>query len=908
MTHVDRNLSTNSSDQEAGDGTQDKLMRRFIEGLFILTVAMAVYFILAFISYNANDPSWSHIGGNEKVMNYAGLLGAWFADVFFSLLGYGAYSIPLILIYRAWLFFRDKDGFDSHDWPGFFVVCIGVVFVLLSVTGLTAINTPVEGSSLPSGDGGLLGEMLAAEFLPGFGLVGGRLVLFTLFFIGVTISTDISWLNIIELIGQRVSITLNRLYELWLQRNDSAVDFSDLDSASDVYDEDIEVDTASRWSFLPFISNNKQDEFDIDEEEGELLVDCVSDEEIFSGQSSDVVSSEIDDTPELRPHLSVKEKISQHFLKENSDVHVDERMEPTFGASFIDQVEAEPIASLVANTSAENKQWVNIDDSLPVESSAETPVVPVKISTPAALDQPGEKAIKDKQEQLFEDSNSLPSLSLLLEEPKNNKEGFSPEVLETLSSLLEVKLLEFRIEVKVTHIAPGPVVTRFEIQPKPGTKASSISNLSSDLARSLAVQSVRVVEVIPGKSVMGIEIPNKHREMVYFSSVIGSKIFEEAKSPLTMALGHDISGQTIVADLAKMPHLLVAGTTGAGKSVGVNAMILSLLFKSTPDEVRLILVDPKMLELSIYDDIPHLLTPVITDMKDAANGLRWCVNEMERRYKLMSKLGVRNLAGYNKKVEDAINAGEPILDPLWEAELEFMAGEELPPAPPLKTLPFIVVVIDEFADMIMVVGKKVEELIARIAQKARAAGIHLILATQRPSVDVITGLIKANVPTRMAYRVSSKIDSRTILDQGGAEQLLGHGDMLYLPPGESMTIRVHGAFVADEEVHAVVEAWKKRGKPRYIEGLLETGDSTEIAGIASESSGNAEEQDALYDQAVAIVCDTRKASISSVQRRLRIGYNRAARMIEAMEEAGVVSAMSSSGQREVLAPPSVSPH
>jgi S-DNA-T family DNA segregation ATPase FtsK/SpoIIIE len=447
------------------------------------------------------------------------------------------------------------------------------------------------------------------------------------------------------------------------------------------------------------------------------------------------------------------------------------------------------------------------------------------------------------------------------------------------------------------------VVTRFEIQPAPGIKASRISGLAKDLARSLAVVSVRVVEVIPGKSVMGIEIPNAHREMVRLSEVIASEVFDNAKSPLTMALGHDISGQPIVSDLAKMPHLLVAGTTGSGKSVGVNVMLLSLLYKSTPKEVRLILVDPKMLELSVYEGIPHLLTPVITDMKDASNGLRWCVGEMERRYKLMSAMGVRNLAGFNRKIEDAVKAGEPIKDPLFKPEENFDPGAEVATAPDLQELPFIVVVIDEFADMMMIVDKKkVEQLIARIAQKARAAGIHLILATQRPSVDIITGLIKANVPTRIAFQVSSKIDSRTILDQGGADQLLGHGDMLYLPSGTSVPIRVHGAFVDDHEVHKVVADWKKRGSPQYIDGITDDdNNSIPVPGLPSEGGEDGDgEKDALYDEAVEFVIESRKASISSVQRKLRIGYNRAARLIETMEAAGVVSSAGHNGNREVL--------
>lgn len=538
----------------------------------------------------------------------------------------------------------------------------------------------------------------------------------------------------------------------------------------------------------------------------------------------------------------------------------------------------------------------------PIEEIVQAPVVKptIKIKEPKAQVEQSPRVIKEKQKKLFQSDTDLPEITSLLNAPSEVKKGYSREVLEKLSRLLELKLLDFKVEVTVTGVLPGPVVTRFEIEPKPGTKVNTINNLSKDIARSLAVTSVRVVEVIEGKSVIGIEIPNKNRETVFFSEVIGSEQFDQSKSPLTLVLGKDIGGEPIVADLAKMPHLLVAGTTGSGKSVGVNAMLLSLLFKSTPDEVRLILVDPKMLELSVYEGIPHLLAPVITDMKDASNSLRWCVGEMERRYKLMSRLGVRNIAGYNKKVLDAESAGEPILDPLYNPE-ESLDGEEGRPA--LSTLPFIVIVIDEFADMMMVVGKKVEELIARIAQKARAAGIHLVLATQRPSVDVITGLIKANVPTRMAFQVSSKIDSRTILDQGGAEQLLGQGDMLFLPPGTSLLTRVHGAFVDDDEVHRVVAAWKERGEPDYIEDLTAAGESIDIPGIASESQEDDPESDALYDEAVAFVCETRKASISSVQRKLRIGYNRAARMIETMEAAGVVSPMSASGQREVLAPP-----
>ncbi len=508
---------------------------------------------------------------------------------------------------------------------------------------------------------------------------------------------------------------------------------------------------------------------------------------------------------------------------------------------------------------------------------------------------------KEKQKSLFTlPSGELPEFTLLDEKLDSERRGYSSEALEGMSRLLEIKLKDFGIEAEVTEVQPGPVVTRFEIQPAPGVKVSRITNLAKDIARSLAVISVRVVEVIPGKTVVGIEIPNEHREMIKFSEIVSSTVFDESRSNATLALGKDISGQPVVADLAKMPHLLVAGTTGSGKSVGVNAMLLSMLFKSGPEELRLILIDPKMLELAVYDGIPHLLTPVVTDMKDAANALRWSVAEMERRYKLMAAVGVRNLSGFNKKVKDAIDAGEPMKDPLWVNN----GYDEDAEAPDLDKLPLIVVVIDEFADMMMIVGKKVEDLIARIAQKARAAGIHLILATQRPSVDVITGLIKANVPSRIAFQVSSKIDSRTILDQGGAEQLLGHGDMLYLAPGTGLPERVHGAFVSDEEVHRVCDDWRARGEPNYLEDVLDgaqgSGEVAMLTGLTEDSDDP--ESDALYDQAVAFVVETRRVSISSVQRKFRIGYNRAARLVEAMEAAGVVSEMQSNGSREVLAP------
>ena len=513
---------------------------------------------------------------------------------------------------------------------------------------------------------------------------------------------------------------------------------------------------------------------------------------------------------------------------------------------------------------------------------------------------------RERQVPLFEspDSGELPPLSLL-DDPPIQPKGYSEESLEGMSRLVELKLKDFGVDVEVRSVHPGPIITRFELDPAPGVKVSQISSLSKDIARSLSVVSVRVVEVIPGKSFVGLEIPNENRELVTLGEILKSRAYDDSSSPLTLALGKDIGGQSVVADLARMPHLLIAGTTGSGKSVAINAMVLSLLYKTQPEQVRLIMVDPKMLELSVYEGIPHLLTPVVTDMSEAANALRWCVAEMDRRYRLMSAMGVRNIGGYNRKIKDAIAAGEPIKDPTFTPPP--LEDEDKPVEhPTLVPLPYIVVIIDELADMMMIVGKKVEELIARLAQKARASGIHMLLATQRPSVDVITGLIKANVPTRIAFQVSAKVDSRTILDQMGAENLLGHGDMLYLPPGTSMPTRVHGAFVADHEVHTVVRHLKKTASPQYLDEILEgpTSPTPSLVGIYKVQPGADAEQDPLYDQAVQVVMDTRKASISGVQRRLKIGYNRAARMVESMEAAGLVGPLQSNGSREILVPSS----
>lgn len=750
------------------------------EGALIVTVLACAYFALVLISYHPEDPGWWQTGLDGTVRNAGGPAGAWLADVFFSLFGVMAYLFPVMLAYQTWRLLKQRRVW-RFDPLLLAVRIVGLCLVVVAGAGLAAQRNSEASDAFPYSSGGLLGLYTAQAIDGSFGLIGGALLLLSMFLFGLTIFIDISWFSVMDWVGAR---TLS-LVAIVRQR---------------------------------YISMRKN--------------------QAERKQVAEVVQKR-------------RDSIIEHTKKQ------EHRQPPT-----------------IAN-----------------------------LPKPKAI---SIRAQKEKQQSLFDTlpvTGELPAISLLDAPSKNSNRGYSAESLEAMSRLLELKLKDFGIVAEVSEVLPGPVVTRFEIQPAPGVKVSRITNLAKDLARSLAVTSVRVVEVIQGKSVVGIEIPNQEREIVRLSEVVASAAFDKARSPLIMALGHDISGQPVVADLAKMPHLLVAGTTGSGKSVGVNAMLVSLLYKATPDQVRLLLVDPKMLELSVYEGIPHLLAPVITDMKDAATGLRWCVGEMERRYKLMSALGVRNLAGYNKKVSDAEKAGEPIADPIWRPD---EAGIGIDSPPNLSSLPFIVVVIDEFADMMMIVGKKVEQLIARIAQKARAAGIHMILATQRPSVDVITGLIKANVPTRIAFQVSSKIDSRTILDQGGAEQLLGHGDMLYLPPGTSLPVRVHGAFVDDHEVHSVVADWKRRGEPNYLDEIFsEQTESIMVPGYSEEGSNgdSGSESDPLYDEAVAFVTETRKASISSVQRKLRIGYNRAARLIEQMEVTGVVTEMGSNGNREVLAPP-----
>ena len=595
------------------------------------------------------------------------------------------------------------------------------------------------------------------------------------------------------------------------------------------------------------------------------------------GQLAENIGAKLDDLIQLRHEKREIEEdmaLGQQALREREQALMPLAIEPAW------------------DTDADFKAAVDGQLDLPAVPVPSAKVAPRVIESGVTEVPRSERVVKERQKPLFTElpDSKLPQVGLL-DSLSTRQETVSPETLEMTSRLIEKKLKDFGVEVRVVAAAPGPVITRYEIEPATGVKGSQVVNLAKDLARSLSLVSIRVIETIPGKNFMALELPNAKRQSIKLSEILGSQVYNEAKSMLTMGLGKDIIGNPVVADLAKMPHVLVAGTTGSGKSVGINAMILSLLYKAEARDVRLLMIDPKMLEMSVYEGIPHLLAPVVTDMRQAAHGLNWCVAEMEKRYKLMSKMGVRNLAGYNVKIDEATAREEFIYNP-------FSLTPDDPE--PLKRLPHIVVVIDELADLMMVVGKKIEELIARLAQKARAAGIHLILATQRPSVDVITGLIKANIPTRIAFQVSSKIDSRTILDQMGAEALLGMGDMLYMPSGTGFPIRVHGAFVSDEEVHRVVNYLKSQGEPDYIEGVLEGGTTDDDGGMLGE--GDNSEKDPMYDQAVEVVLKNRKASISLVQRHLKIGYNRAARLVEDMEKAGLVSSMSGSGQREILVP------
>jgi len=749
--------------------------RHFAEGIFIFVMMVALFMILALMTYTPLDPAFTHVSHSVRVQNAGGQVGAYLAAGLYFILGYMAYLLPVGFAFFTGLVLRDKHHGVSNKVASslWLIKSVGFFLFLLGGCGFLSLEISAGTSLAHFSSGGAVGRWAAVFLSRAFNPLGACMILLAMILSGITWLTGLSWIHVLERLG---SLTLM----------------------------------------------------------------------LFRGLTH------------------VLQLIYGKILEE-----------PTVPASSV---------KLERRVSARSLK--------PPKSKARAVLSCAPEPGEGELPNLGKMTGKMAQAPRVKVGNGLPLLDLLEKRPAGKPmAGYTHQQLETISKELERHLLDFGVQADVVAVHPGPVITRFELQLAAGIKVSKLSALSVDLARSLSVKSVRVVEVIPGKAVVGLELPNEQRAMVSLLDILSSEVYQQARSPLTLALGVDIAGHPMVVDLAKMPHLLVAGTTGSGKSVGINAMILSLLFKATPEEVRLIMIDPKMLELSVYDGIPHLLTPVVTDMKEAASALRWCVGEMERRYRLMSMMGVRNLAGFNTKVTEAEAAAEPLRDPTWKK-----TDSTLTEAPFLQTLPYVVVIIDELADMMMVVGKKVEQLIARIAQKARAAGIHLVLATQRPSVDVLTGLIKSNIPTRISFQVSSKIDSRTILDQQGAEQLLGHGDMLFLAPGTGAPLRVHGAFVEDKEVHRIVEDWRAKGVPEYIDDITAMIGEDREGGEEGSSSG---EQDALYDQAVEFVLQTRKASISSIQRRFKIGYNRSACLVESMEQAGLVGPLEGSS-REVL--------
>lgn len=810
-------------------------VQRLLEAGLLISGALAIFLFLALVSFNPADPSWSQTGFEGSINNAGGAVGAWLADVLLFSFGFVAYLVPFAFAGLGYMLFRKTHQLLELDYLAVSLRLVGAMLTLIGAAALSSINFD---DIYYFSAGGVFGDVIAASVMPYLNFVGSTILLLTFLATGLTLVTGISWLQVADKLGE-LCITgalwcYERIRTVWQSDGTKGHDRDTKKATADNEHDDDTHDT-SDW-----------DESTLVEQKAEAKQEPVLNLPSLSALDEHEIDKE--DEPPFEPDPVLDDSDAPRFSKQAAEAR--KRSEP--------------------------------------EAATET-----KAQPESSVEQAGQG---DTQSNEAEALPPLPSIELL-DRPNKQENPITQEELDQVSRTVETVLKDFGVDVTVANVQPGPVITRFELDLAPGVKVSKISNLAKDIARTLSAVAVRVVEVIPGKSYVGLELPNKHREVVQLSEVIHRDAFQNSQSPLTMILGKNIAGSPVVVDLAKMPHLLVAGTTGSGKSVGVNVMILSLLYKSTPEDVRLIMIDPKMLELSVYEGIPHLLTEVVTDMKDAANALRWCVGEMERRYKLMSALGVRNLKGYNAKVVAAKEAGEPLKDPIWKP------GDSMDEMPPeLEKLPNIVVVIDEFADMMMIVGKKVEELIARIAQKARAAGIHLILATQRPSVDVITGLIKANIPTRIAFQVSSKVDSRTILDQPGAEQLLGQGDMLYLPPGSGSPVRVHGAFVDDHEVHAVVADWKKRGKPNYLEEIL-SGDQGEDALLPGEQQEMDEaESDPLYDEAVAFVTETQRVSVSSVQRKFRIGYNRAARIVEQMEMSGVVSSAGNNGQRDVLAP------
>ncbi|MDF4899330.1 DNA translocase FtsK 4TM domain-containing protein [Vibrio parahaemolyticus] len=996
--------------------------QRLKECCFIVGVLSSVLLAVALFTFSPADPSWSQTAWGGEIDNAGGLFGAWLADTLFFTFGSLAYPIPFLLAAAAWVICRKRGEDEPIDFMLWGTRLLGLTVLIMTSCGLADINFD---DIWYFSSGGVVGDVLSSLALPTLNVLGTTLVLLFLWGAGFTLFTGISWLNIVEWLGDRSLAVLAAIankfrgseqetlepqldefvedkvstkhveddqqddetlphltaYEVEEPKEKAAVHeypiympqaksetstvkptpepqpqrVAAVNATPTYVEPEPQLKAVSTDNVDPMVERTKQLNVTIEElEAAAQQADDWASEEQTSQSYADtnaVYQEQVQakheevvehDTPQRE---SSYEEYEQFAAQQEQQLHVEPtpHEEPVIDTRALDDItdHAEPsehIEPTISDFDVVDEEEAYVAPQPQSRSPEPQPVVkpqsvsqiqPEQTPEPSVVFEPAPQEVEVeevqdgdqdvaafqsmvssaqakvaatqnpflmKQEQnLPVPEEPLPTLELLYH-PEKRENFIDREALEQVARLVESKLADYKIKADVVGIYPGPVITRFELDLAPGVKVSRISGLSMDLARALSAMAVRVVEVIPGKPYVGLELPNMSRQTVYLSDVISSPQFEQAKSPTTVVLGQDIAGEAVIADIAKMPHVLVAGTTGSGKSVGVNVMILSMLYKASPEDLRFIMIDPKMLELSIYEGIPHLLAEVVTDMKDASNALRWCVGEMERRYKLMSALGVRNVKGFNEKLKMAAEAGHPIHDPFWQE------GDSMDTEPPLlEKLPYIVVVVDEFADLMMVVGKKVEELIARLAQKARAAGIHLILATQRPSVDVITGLIKANIPTRVAFTVSTKTDSRTILDQGGAESLLGMGDMLYLPPGSSHTIRVHGAFASDDDVHAVVNNWKARGKPNYIDEII-SGDQGPESLLPGEQMESDEEMDPLFDQVVEHVVQSRRGSVSGVQRRFKIGYNRAARIVEQLEAQGIVSAPGHNGNREVLAP------
>ncbi|MDF4411513.1 DNA translocase FtsK 4TM domain-containing protein [Vibrio parahaemolyticus] len=996
--------------------------QRLKECCFIVGVLSSVLLAVALFTFSPADPSWSQTAWGGEIDNAGGLFGAWLADTLFFTFGSLAYPIPFLLAAAAWVICRKRGEDEPIDFMLWGTRLLGLTVLIMTSCGLADINFD---DIWYFSSGGVVGDVLSSLALPTLNVLGTTLVLLFLWGAGFTLFTGISWLNIVEWLGDRSLAVLAAIankfrgseqetlepqldefvedkvstkhveddqqddetlphltaYEVEEPKEKAAVHeypiympqaksetsavkptpepqpqrVAAVNATPTYVEPEPQLKAVSTDNVDPMVERTKQLNVTIEELEAaaQQADDWASEEQTCQSyaDTNAVYQEQVQakheevvghDTPQRE---SSYEEYEQFAAQQEQQLHVEPtpHEEPVVDTRALDDItdHAEPsehIEPTISDFDVVDEEEAYVAPQPQSRSPEPQPIVqpqsvsqiqPEQTPEPSVAFEPAPQEVEVeevqdgdqdvaafqsmvssaqakvaatqnpflmKQEQnLPVPEEPLPTLELLYH-PEKRENFIDREALEQVARLVESKLADYKIKADVVGIYPGPVITRFELDLAPGVKVSRISGLSMDLARALSAMAVRVVEVIPGKPYVGLELPNMSRQTVYLSDVISSPQFEQAKSPTTVVLGQDIAGEAVIADIAKMPHVLVAGTTGSGKSVGVNVMILSMLYKASPEDLRFIMIDPKMLELSIYEGIPHLLAEVVTDMKDASNALRWCVGEMERRYKLMSALGVRNVKGFNEKLKMAAEAGHPIHDPFWQE------GDSMDTEPPLlEKLPYIVVVVDEFADLMMVVGKKVEELIARLAQKARAAGIHLILATQRPSVDVITGLIKANIPTRVAFTVSTKTDSRTILDQGGAESLLGMGDMLYLPPGSSHTIRVHGAFASDDDVHAVVNNWKARGKPNYIDEII-SGDQGPESLLPGEQMESDEEMDPLFDQVVEHVVQSRRGSVSGVQRRFKIGYNRAARIVEQLEAQGIVSAPGHNGNREVLAP------